>query len=296
MTTAPTAHRTAPAHASGGPDAAGRGTISSTSTARRAPRRPGARLAGLARAELTLLLRNRMQLLVAVVMPVAIPFLLLPMSRQGVPPEVLAGSMGLMIVMALLFVVYYNLLSAYVARRQDLVLKRLRTGEASDATVLAATAVPALTIAITMILLMGAVSTPMLDLPLPAHPLMIVLGVALGAAVLVPLALLTATMTRTVEAAQVTSLPLMAVLIIGSGAAVPLDLMPDWFGRLVQLVPSSAIVELTRTGWLGTDADGAALTAGDAWASMVAPTGVLLVWLVLGIVLVSQTFRWEPRG
>lgn len=262
----------------------------------RPSRRPGFRLLGLARAELTLLLRNRMQLIVALVMPVAIPFLLLPMSNAGVPPEMLAESMGLMIVLALLFVVYYNLLSAYVARRQDLVLKRLRTGEASDATVLASTAVPALTIAVTMILLMGAVSTPMLGLPLPAHPLMIVLGIALGAVVLVPLAQVTATMTRTVEAAQVTSLPLMAVLIIGSGAAVPLDLMPEWFGRLVQLIPSSAIVELTRTGWLGVDADGAVLTTTQAWGSVIAPTVVLLVWLAPGLVLVARTFRWEPRG
>lgn len=262
----------------------------------RPSRRPGFRLLGLARAELTLLLRNRMQLIVAITMPVAIPFLLLPLVNRGVPAETLAGAMGLMIVMALLFVVYYNLLSAYVARRQDLVLKRLRTGEASDATVLASTAVPALTIAITMILLMGAFSTPMLGLPLPTHPLMIVLGVALGAVVLVPLALVTATMTRTVEAAQVTSLPLMAVLLIGSGAAVPLDLMPEWFGRLVQLIPSSAIVELTRTGWLGVDADGAALTTAQAWGSAIAPTAVLLVWLVLGLVLVARTFRWEPRG
>ncbi|WP_106505944.1 ABC transporter permease [Brachybacterium timonense] len=262
----------------------------------RPSRRPGFRLLGLARAELTLLLRNRMQLIVAITMPVAIPFLLLPLVNRGVPAETLAGAMGLMIVMALLFVVYYNLLSAYVARRQDLVLKRLRTGEASDATVLASTAVPALTIAVTMILLMGAFSTPMLGLPLPTHPLMIVLGVALGAVVLVPLALVTATMTRTVEAAQVTSLPLMAVLLIGSGAVVPLDLMPEWFGRLVRLIPSSAIVELTRTGWLGVDADGAARTTAQVWGSAIAPTAVLLGWLALGLVLVARTFRWEPRG
>ena len=69
-----------------------------------------------------------------------------------------------------MFIVYYNLLSTYVARRQELVLKRLRTGEASDATVLAAAAVPALAIAAVMTVLMTVLAIVLMDLPLPEPP------------------------------------------------------------------------------------------------------------------------------
>lgn len=254
------------------------------------------RLWGLARAELTLLLRNRMQLFTALLLPLAVPFLYLPLARRGGTPEALASGLGTMFVVALLFVVYYNLLSSYVARRQDLVLKRLRTGEASDATVLIATAVPALLIAFVMIGVMGAIATPVLGLPLPANPAVLVIGLALGAAVMVPLALATANMTRTVEAAQVTALPAMAVLIVGAGAAIPLEMMPDWFARLVALVPSAPITAMTRLGWLGIDADGAALSTGEVWAQTAQQSGILLVWLVIGILFVRSYFRWEPRG
>lgn len=265
-----------------------------TTTDRDARRLP--RVLGLARAELTLLLRNRMQMVTALLMPLAVPFLYVPIARQGGTPESLAAGLGTMFVIALLFIVYYNLLSAYVARRQDLVLKRLRTGEASDAAVLGATAVPALLVAGVMIVVMSAISIPLLDLPLPENPLVLVVGLVLGAVVLVPLALMTANITRTVEAAQVTCLPLIGVLVIGAGAALPLEIMPDWFVRLISLVPSAPVTELVRLGWLGIDADGAAVTGADVWITLAAQSGILLAWLALGLWFVAQHFRWEPRG
>lgn len=258
------------------------------------PRVP--RLLGLARAEMTLLLRNRMQLVTALMLPLAVPFLFVPMARQGGTPETLASALGTMFVVALLFIVYYNLLSAYVARRQDLVLKRLRTGEASDATVLAAAAIPALLVAAVMITVMAAISTPLLDLPLPQHPAVLVIGLVLGAVMMVPLALMTANITRTVEAAQITSLPLMALLLLGSGAALPLSMMPDWFQRLIAFVPSAPITTLVRLGWLGIDADGAAVTGAEVWATTGIQSAILLAWLGLGVWFVRNNFRWEPRG
>lgn len=264
---------------------------SATAVPRRMPR-----LLGLARAELILLLRNRMQLVTALLMPLAVPFLFVPIARQGSTPEALTAALGTMFVVALLFIVYYNLLSSYVARRQDLVLKRLRTGEASDAAVLGATAVPALLVATVMILVISAISIPLLDLPLPTNPLALVVGLALGAVVMVPLALMTANITRTVEAAQVTCLPLMAVLVIGAGAALPLELMPEWFVRLIGVVPSAPITELIRLGWLGIDADGAAVTGADVWTTLALQSAILLGWLVLGVWFVRHHFRWEPRS
>lgn len=263
---------------------------SATPRPRRLPR-----LLGLARAELTLLRRNRMQLVTAILLPLAVPFLYLPLARAGGTPQSLAAGLGTMFVVVLLFVVYYNLLSATVARRQELVLKRLRTGEASDLDVLGATALPALTLAALMIVVMAAIATPLLELPLPAQPVLLLAGLALGALVLVPLALLTATVTRTVEAAQVTALPMMAVLVIGAGAAIPLASMPEWFQRLASLTPSAPITALVRMGWLGIDAEGRTLETGELWAATLPQLGILAAWLLVGVLLVRSSFRWEPR-
>ena len=125
---------------------------------------------------------------------------------------------------------------------------------------------------------------------------MLLLGLALGAVVMVPLALVTANFTRTVEAAQITSLPMMAVLIIGAGAAIPLGMMPDWFGRLIALVPSAPIAAMVRLGWLGIDADGAVVTGTELWTQTAAQSAILLVWLGLGLWYVRTHLRWEPRG
>lgn len=254
------------------------------------------RLLGLALAEIALLRRNRMQLGTALVLPLVMPFAFLPLKDLGTEPAALTGVLGTMIVMVMLFVVYYNLLSSYVARRQDLVLKRLRTGESSDATVLAATAVPALVLATVMITLMLALSVPLLDLPLPAHPLVLALGLVLGAVMLVPLALVTANITRTVESAQVTSLPAMAVLLLGTGTLLPAAILPDWAGRVMAILPSAPITALTRLGWLGLDADGATVQGADLWLASAPQFGILLGWGLLGALVVREHFRWEPRG
>ncbi|MGW3725225.1 ABC transporter permease, partial [Streptomyces sp. NPDC000851] len=95
-----------------------------------------ARMSALARAELTLLVRSRATLVTAVLVP-----LLLPLSvRSAIDGMDLADAgltVGTVLLpaavgFALLFAVYAALTSAYVVRREELVLKRLRTGELHD--------------------------------------------------------------------------------------------------------------------------------------------------------------------
>lgn len=264
-------------------------TADATPDARTAPRldlipRRVPRLLGLARAELTLLLRNRLQVVMAILMPLMVPLLLWPIRDAGASPEAMAASLGSMYIMALLFVVFYTLLSTYVARRQAHVLKRLRTGEARDLEILAAAAVPALVIAAVMITLMTAIAIPLLDLPAPESPLLIVLGVGLGALVMVPFALITANISRTVESVQVTCLPFMALALIGAGVALPVELLPEVAQRLIMIVPTAPMVELVQMGWLGMD--------GELWRSLL----ILAGWIVLGTWEVLRRFRWEPRS
>ncbi len=98
------------------------------------------RVRALARAELTLLVRNRSALFIALLLPTVMALSLKSTADQAdlsgtglsVGTTVLPGAVG----MVLLFAVYSNLVGVYVGRREELVLKRLRTGEADDLEIL----------------------------------------------------------------------------------------------------------------------------------------------------------------
>ena len=105
-------------------------------------------------------------------------------TRASVPDS--AGDLGggaavvtSLTAFTLLFVVYYNLVTALVARREELVLKRLRTGETSDAEILAGTAAPAVAIAWGQILIGAVAAVTAFGMGLPANPLVVLAAIVL---------------------------------------------------------------------------------------------------------------------
>src|SRR6476660_8212563 len=104
------------------------------------------RVGALARAEALLLRRNPIALLNALGTP-----LLGVMLLNAFPPDDAAQLPGAGIAVtlaafALLFSLYYNRVTTLVARREELVLKRLRSGESSDGEILLGAAAPAVAI------------------------------------------------------------------------------------------------------------------------------------------------------
>lgn len=248
------------------------------------------RMGALGRAELTLLVRNRYALFTALLMPVLMVGVLrssldrVDLDRAGMSALEAALSGG--VVMMLILVVYLNLVSAYVARREELVLKRLRTGEASDREILAGTALPAVVLAVAQSTLLVAAGVVFLGARGPHRPELLVLGVLLGVVMLIALAGATAAVTRTVESAQITTMPLFLISSIGSGLFVPLEILPQKVASVCELLPLTGVMTLVRAGWLGGAGDarelaGAALTA--------------LAWTVISVFAVRRWFRWEPR-
>ncbi|HBF85692.1 MAG TPA: hypothetical protein DD420_38945 [Streptomyces sp.] len=247
------------------------------------------RLNALGRAEMTLLARNRTTVFMVLLMPVLLIFVMkstlqevgLEDSGLTVAGASLSGGIG----MVLLQVVYMNLVAAYVARREELVLKRLRTGEVSDREILVGTALPAVCLALVQCALIVAVGTLAFDLSAPRRPELLVLGLLLGGVLLTALAAVTSALTRTVQTAQLTTLPLFLVSLLGSGLFVPLDLLPDLAASLCELLPVTGVMTLVRAGWLGGvpghDVLGATLTA--------------LAWTVLAVFAGQRWFRWDPR-
>ena len=241
------------------------------------------RLAALSGTELILLRRNKVLLFNAALTPLVL-VALMAVNRDAMPEiESRVQLAGVLTGVLLSLVVYVNLLYAYVARRDERVLTRLRAGECRDGEILAGTAVPSVLIALGQVVVLFAVGASVLDLPLPAQPVLLVVGVLLGCLTFVGLALLTTLFTRNVEAAQITSLPVLVLCVLGGA----LNMLPAPLADLPRLLPMSPVMEVVRLGWLGPV---------DGFDATLVPLAVGAAWAVGGVLAARRWFRWDARA
>ncbi|MBY8843057.1 ABC transporter permease [Streptomyces sp. SP2-10] len=247
------------------------------------------RLRALARAELALLGRNRGVVFTALFVPLAIPFTMRPALDQmdlagaglRIGPVLLTTAIGF----SFLFAVYTALVSAYVSRREELVLKRLRTGELSDAEILTGTALPPVLLGLAQALVLCAGCAALLHTGAPKAPYLLLPGLLAGLVVSAALAALTSSFTRTTESAQVTALPLVFLSMAGSGIAAPTEVMPDRLASVCELLPLSPAIRLVRGSWTGQ------LSAYETLGAL----ATALAWTIVSVFAVRRWFRWEPR-
>ncbi|WP_433010571.1 ABC transporter permease [Kribbella sp. CA-294648] len=254
-------------------------------------------MSSLAWSEALLLRRNPLALLIAVGLPIGV---VLGLRSSAELMSAIAADPGVAIVVtvsavALNLFVYYHLVTALVARREELVLKRLRTGEATDLHILAGTATPAVAIAWGQAVLAAVTSAVLFGLPLPVNPLLVVLALVLGSLVFVLLATATTAVTSSVEMAQLTTTPLLVIPLTFSGLYFPLTDLSEPLEQLARLLPLTPVVELLRLGLSGTTADGSTVDLAGSFGPAVRPVLVLLAWVIVGGLATRRWFRWEPR-
>ncbi|MFE9122350.1 ABC transporter permease [Streptomyces sp. NPDC007172] len=246
--------------------------------------------AALSRAELALFWRSKSNLFNVLVIPAMIVMGTTTIMKQfdltgaglAMGQVMISTSAGVVLVMAL----YAPLIGTYVLRREEHVLKRLRTGEVGDVVILAAPAVPmALAALVQFALISGAVAA-VAGLGLPAAPHLVVLGIVLGTVLTAAVAALSTAAARTAESAQGISTIGFLLLLLTSGTLVPLETLPPAFGAVLRYFPLTPVIELVRAGWSGRGADPShALTC----------VAVLLAWTLLCTWAAHRRFRWEPR-
>ncbi|MEV6568024.1 ABC transporter permease [Streptomyces kronopolitis] len=247
------------------------------------------RLLSLGRAEWTLLARNKSALSTSLALPVAMAFAMkgaaghVGPAGSGLSPETLLLPAALGYV--LLFAVYSTLTGAYVARREELVLKRLRTGEPADREILAGTALPFVVLGLVQCAVLVVLGDVVLHAGPPRAPLSLVAGVLLGTVLVVALAAACSSLAGSTEAAQLVVLPLMLLSMAGSGIVAPLEAFPGRVATVLELLPLSPVMELIRAGWTG---------GADAGRTL-SHLAVAAVWIALALVAVRRWFRWEPR-
>lgn len=247
------------------------------------------RTRALARAELTLLGRTRATLATAVLVPMVMPLMLRSnlgsMRLKGtgltVGSVLLPSSIGFV----LLFAVYGSLVSVYAARREELVLKRLRTGELRDLEILAGAALPSVAIGLTQCLILTVACRATLGIGMPERPELVLLGLLSAFVTWPALAAVTASLSKSVEGAQIAASPLTVVSLLGSGTFIPLELLPDGMAPFCELLPLTPVITLLRGGWTGD------LSAHDTVGALV----TAVAWTVIAVFAVRRWFRWEPR-
>jgi ABC-2 type transport system permease protein len=188
-------------------------------------------------------------------------------------------------------------LSQFVSRRDELVLKRMRTGETRDSEMIVSIALPGIVSALAI----SAVVVPLSQLfeqPLPVNPVVYAAAAVLAVIMFSAFAYWTAAWTRSAEAAQLTSMPIILLASLGPLGASLAD-SNETLARIVEATPGAAMSELVRIGWFGFDGPDATTSTLDfasSWAPAVGPLIVMAAWTFAAISLASRSMRWEPRS
>ncbi|MFF8842432.1 ABC transporter permease [Streptomyces sp. NPDC015127] len=248
-------------------------------------------LTALSRVELTLFLRSKSNLFNVMVVPVLIVMGTTTIMKQfdlddaglAIGQVMISTSAGIVLIMAL----YAPLIGVYVLRREEHVLKRLRTGEVGDLVILASPAVPMAVAAAVQFALIATAVSLIAGLGAPAAPHLVVLGILLGTLLTASAAAISTAVARTAESAQGVSTIGFLLLLLTSGTLIPLEVLPGALGDVLRFFPLTPVIELVRSGWTGHDAGMI-----DSAARVV----TLLVWTALAAWGAQRRFRWEPRG
>ncbi len=233
----------------------------------------------IAQAELRMLWRNKVVAACAILMPLAFAVLLIVMrDRFGGEGGTIAA---LQIIVMAGFGVYITATTTLAARRQTLLLKRLRSTAITDGAILGGLLLPVITLNVVqlLIVLTAVVATD----EFPANGWLVALHVAVVELMFLALALATWGLTSTPEQAQITTMP---VFILALGTAMWITLTGSGSQLAVQrALPGGASVEAIVGAWSGT-------VPGIQGLLLTLPT---LAWALAGLLAAIRLFRWEPR-
>ncbi|WP_104181992.1 hypothetical protein [Arthrobacter sp. B0490] len=252
-----------------------------TTLTRTPPPSAASRISAIALMELRIIFRNKTVLTGAVLMPIAMAaYLFYVGADQMAGPSGTAVLAGLTLMIMALLGVYLTATTTLATRRQELFLKRLRSGESSDTVIWLGMLTPTVAlVAAQLVVVTGGLGLAGVDVP--TRPLLVV-GASLGfLALCATTGMLTSIYTPSAAAAQITTLPFL-VAVIGSFFWTAFD---DGFELVSRLTPGGALQNLLMAGW-GVEA---------ADASVAGAAVVLLAWIVLPYLVAARRFRWEKR-
>ena len=261
-------------------------------TAHSAPRAASLRrLRALSRAEMRQFTRNPLLVITALLFPVALPLFVWIIGDQSVGSTDSASE--IFVLLALGFGIFYPALSMTVTRRDEEVLKRLRTGEARDWEILTSIALPlAATMLLLSVLMVAGLSTLSMFLPLdppvphvwPVNALLMALAIVFGIVCSHAVAMLTSSFTANAENAQITSMPVLMLLMFSQES-----LRDRALGQVLDATPFALTADIVRAGWIGDGSFTTVLADSSADLLKLAAWAVALVWAA------HKYMRWDTH-
>lgn len=252
------------------------------------------RLRALSRAELRQFTRNPLLVIMALLFPAALPLFVWIVGDQSIGSTDSASE--IFVLLALGFGIFYPSLSMTVTRRDEEVLKRLRTGESRDWEILTAIALPlAATMLLLSILMVTGLSTMSMFLPLdppvphvwPVNALLMALAMVFGKVCSHAVAMLTSSFTANAENAQITSMPVLMLLMFSQSSLR--SGLPDALGQVLDATPFALAVDIVRAGWIGDGSFASVFADSSTDLIKLAAWTVVLVWAA------HKYMRWDTH-
>lgn len=272
---------------------------SSRSSTNGKPSTAFSRWSALSKAEALQFMRNRLLMFMAFVFPIGMPLaMFLVMKGSDAPIEFAsATAVEMFFLFAMMFVQFYAVLSMATTRRDEKVLKRLRTGELRDGEILFGISTPAAVLTIVLTLVFGVLMS-VLGMPLPASVFPVIFALGFGLVISAALALLTTTFTQNAEAAQMTSMPVIALAMISQGSIR--QILPENVSAFVDRTPFALMSDSAQIGWTGittkrfTSGEGT-IDSNGALAEALPTLGLLLVWSFVLMWASNKYMKWETN-
>ncbi|GHC96341.1 transport permease protein [Nocardiopsis terrae] len=185
--------------------------------------------------------------------------------------------------------------NVFAARRESLVLKRLRVSGVPQVAIFGG--VVALVVLFTLLLAALVIAV---GGRVPADPVLMLVAVLLGAAAMSLVGLLITPLVRNAESAQMFSMVPMLALLLTGGVFFPLDLLPEPVRMVAQFLPVAPTAEMAQAAYTGYDVFGGvegaeAVGTAALWTGALPAIGVMLAWIVVLALLVHRYFKWDPR-
>jgi ABC-2 type transport system permease protein len=170
-------------------------------------------------------------------------------------------------------------LSSY---REKGILRRLRTTPINPLVILAAQVVVVFVMVAMGMLLLVAAGIIVFHVRFEGNIFSVLGGFALGCLSFFGIGFILAGILPNARTAQIVGLVILYPMIYLSGAAFPMEMMPETLKKISQFLPLTYVVNLLRGLWVG-----------DAWSQHVTDVIVLAVILIAGVIISVRLFRWE---